>query len=403
MLYTLTGRAVPDNYTANHKCKSGFFKRAIIQETAFQVGNGVSFQNDRTKEKLGHNFDTVLYKAVKTALVQSVAFGFFNLDHVEVYPLTEFVPLLDEENGALMAGVRFWQVGTDKPLRFTLFEVDGYTDYIRGGDGVAKVLKGKRPYKEIVRFSVIDGVEIYDGGNYPSFPIVPLWGNFNRQSELIGKREQIDCYDLIKSGFANDLDDASMIYWTLTNTGGMDDVDLAKFIERMKVVRAAVVDGDDGAKAEAHTIDVPYESRKEYLAILRKDMYDDFMMLDVESIAAGAVTATQIKAAYEPLSEKCDELEMCLVDFITGLLALIGVDDTPTFERSMISNQTEQTNMVLAAAEYLDEETVLRKLPFLTADEIEGILKRKDAEEMERFKMEPQENEPFGNNEQLEE
>ncbi len=376
---------------------------AVTQETAFQVGNGISFQQKSTKRRLGKDFDTVLYKAVRATLVQGTVFGFFNLDHIEVFKLTEFVPLLDEENGALMAGVRFWQISADKPLRFTLFEVDGYTDYTRGSDGVAKVLRGKRPYKEIVRFSVVDGVEIYDGGNYPSFPIVPLYANLDRQSALVGMREQIDCYDLIKSGFANDLDDASMIYWTLTNTGGMDDVDLAKFIERMKVVRAAVVDGDDGARAEAHTINVPYESRKEYLTILRKDMYRDLMMLDVDSIAAGAVTATQIRAAYEPLNEKCKELGMCIKSFIAGVLDLIGVEDTFEFDLSMISNQTEQTNMVLAAAEYLDEETVLRKLPFLTADEIEGILKRKDAEEMERFKVEPQGNEPFGNNEQLEE
>ena len=33
----------------------------------------------------------------------------------------------------------------------------------------------------------------------------------------------------------------------------------------------------------------------------------------------------------------------------------------------------------------LDDETVLRKLPFLTEDEIEGILQRKGAEEIDRF------------------
>ena len=27
LLYTLSGNAVPDNYTANHKCASGFFKK----------------------------------------------------------------------------------------------------------------------------------------------------------------------------------------------------------------------------------------------------------------------------------------------------------------------------------------------------------------------------------------
>ena len=60
------------------------------------------------------------------------------------------------------------------------------------------------------------------------------------KAELNTIRTQIDAYDLIKSGFANDLDDVSAIYWTLSNTGGMDDVDLAQFVERMKTVKALV-------------------------------------------------------------------------------------------------------------------------------------------------------------------
>lgn len=393
LLYTLTGKAVPDNYSANHKCASGFFKRFVTQEAAYLLGNGITFENEATKDKLGKNIDSVLYKAAKSALVEAVSFGFYNKDHVEMYSLTEFVPLYDEENGALMAGVRFWQIDNTKPMRATLFETDGYTDYIRRKDEDMKVLNKKRTYIQVVKSSEADGEEIYDGKNYPSFPIVPLWANPEKQSELVGKREQIDCYDLIKSGFANDLDDASMIYWTITNAGGMDDIDLAKFIERMKVVRAATVDGDEGVKAEAHTLDVPYQSREAYLARLEKDLYKDAMALDTEQIAAGNVTATQIEAAYEPLNQKTDEFELCIHEFINGILDVAGIDDVATFKRSQIVNRAEETNMILLAAEYLDDETILRKLPFLTEDEIEGILQRKGAEEIDRYAQLEKENE----------
>ena len=389
LLYTLTGKAVPDNYSANHKCKSGFFKRFVTQEAAYLLGNGITFEGENTKDKLGKDIDSVLYKGAKSALIQAVSFGFYNKDHIEMYNLTEFVPLYDEENGALMSGIRFWQIDDSKPLRATLFEVDGYTDYIKRKNDDIEVLKDKRSYIQIVKSSEADGEVIFDGKNYPSFPIVPLWANPEKQSELVGKREQIDCYDLIKSGFANDLDDASMIYWTITNAGGMDDVSLAKFIERMKVVRAAVVDGDEGTKAEAHTLDVPYQSREAYLSRLEKDLYKDSMALDTEQIAAGNVTATQIEAAYEPLNEKTDEFELCLHEFINGILAVAGIEDTATFKRSQIVNRSEETTMILQAAEYLDDETILRKLPFLTEDEVEGVLQRKDAEEVDRYGDEP--------------
>lgn len=387
LLYTITGRAVPDNYSANHKCASGFFKRFVTQEAAYLLGNGVSFENDGTKDKLGNNIDSVLYKSAKSALIQGVSFGFYNKDHIEMYDFTEFVPLYDEENGALMAGVRFWQIDDTKPLRATLFEVNGYTDYIKRRGEDITVMHDKRPYIQFIKTSEIDGEVVYDGQNYPAFPIVPLWANPEKQSELVGKREQIDCYDLIKSGFANDLDDASIIYWTITNAGGMGDIDLARFLERMKTVRAAVLDGsDEGSRVEAHTLDVPYQSREAYLARLEKDLYKDCMALDTEQIAAGQVTATQIEAAYEPLNEKADEFELCLHEFINGILAIAGIEDVATFKRSQIVNRNEETQMILSAADYLDDETVLRKLPFLTEDEIEGILKRKDSEEIDRYR-----------------
>lgn len=386
LLYDLEGRAVPDNYTANHKCASNFFFRFVTQEVSYLLGNGADFENKETKARLGEGFDTKLYLMGKKALVQGVAYGFYNLDHIDVFELVEFVPLLDEEDGAIKAGIRFWQSAANKPLRAVLYELDGYTEYIRRKGEIMEIYSEKRAYRQKIVRSDIDGERIYDGENYPTFPIVPLWGNLKHQSELVGQRENIDAYDLIKSGFANDLDDASLIYWTLENCGGMDDIDLAKFIERMKRVKAAIVDGGEGAKATAHTMDVPYESRETYLTRLRDDLYEDAMALNTAQIAAGSITATQILAAYEPLDQKCDEFEYCVLDFIAGILAVAGiVPDVPTFKRSRIVNRQEETDIVLAAAEYLDEETVLRKLPFLTTDEVDDILKRRDAESSARF------------------
>lgn len=386
LLYTLSGQAVPDNFTANYKLASNFFNRFITQENQYLLGNGVTLEKESNKEKLGKDFDIKLQANGRNALVQGVSFGFWNFDHLEVFKLTEFVPLYDEETGALMAGVRFWQVDADKPLRATLYEMDGYTEYIQIKNKPLTVRQEKRTYRQIVRQSAADGMEIVPGDNYPSFPIVPLWGNVHHQSELVGLRESIDCYDLIKSGFANDLDDASAIYWTLENSGGMDDVDLAKFVERMKTIKAAVV-AQDGAKAEAHTIEVPYASRVAYLERLEQDMYRDFQALDINSLSAAAKTATEINAAYQPLDNKVDQYEYCVIDFLQKIFAIAGIEDTPTFKRSRITNQMERTQMVLMAAQYLDDETILNKLDWLTPEEVEKALDRRDEKDMERIGM----------------
>lgn len=385
LLYTVSGKAVPDNYSANYKLCSNFFDRFVTQENQYLLGNGMTLENQSNKDKLGADFDQRLQSAGRDAIVQGVSFGFWNFDHMESFKLTEFVPLYDEETGALKSGIRFWQIDDNKPLRATLFELDGYTDYIKKKNGNIEVLNQKRTYKQIVSQSGIDGTQIRDGGNYPSFPIIPLWGSPLKQSALVGMKHSIDAYDLIKSGFANDLDDASMIYWTLENAGGMDDIDLARFVERMKTVRAAVIDGDAGAKAEAHTMEVPYQSRVAYLERLENDLYNDFQALNVKSLQGGQKTATEIYAAYQPFDNKVDQYEYCVFDFLKELFKLVGIKDNPTFKRSRIVNQLEETQMVLLASNYLDDETILKHLPWLLPEEIDEILKRKAADDLDRL------------------
>lgn len=383
LLYTLNGKVIPDNYSPNYKLRSNFFANFITQETQYLLGNGVTLKKEENKAKLGAGFDTRLQDAAHDALVGGVSYGFWNLDHLEVFDVTEFVPLLDEENGALRSGIRFWQVCTSKPLRATLFEPDGFTQFIRRSGEEMMILEPKRGYVSVEATSEIDGTELLAYQNYPGFPIIPMYGNRAKQSELVGQREAIDCYDLIKSGFANTVDDASVIYWTISNAGGMDEIDMVRFKESMRRIGVGLVD-DDGAKAEAHTLTIPVEAREALLSRISDDLYRDFQMLDVTKLQGGQKTATEITAAYQPMDNKVDQFEYCVIDFLQALFKIVGIEDDPSFTRSKVTNQLEQTQMVLLAANYLDDETILNKLPWLTQEEVSEILKRKAAEDIER-------------------
>lgn len=383
LLYTLNGKVIPDNYSPNYKLRSNFFANFITQETQYLLGNGVTLKKEENKAKLGAGFDTRLQDAAHDALVGGVSYGFWNLDHLEVFDVTEFVPLLDEENGALRSGIRFWQVCTSKPLRATLFEPDGFTQYIRRSGEEMMILEPKRGYVAVEATSEIDGTELLAYQNYPGFPIIPMYGNRAKQSELVGQREAIDCYDLIKSGFANTVDDASVIYWTISNAGGMDEIGMARFKESMRRIGVGLVD-DDGAKAEAHTLTIPVEAREALLSRISDDLYRDFQMLDVTKLQGGQKTATEINAAYQSMDNKVDQFEYCVIDFLQALFKIVGIEDDPSFTRSKVTNQLEQTQMVLLAANYLDDETILNKLPWLTQEEVAEILKRKAAEDIER-------------------
>lgn len=388
-LTDVLGRKVPDMFSANYKLKTGMFRRFVIQQTQYVLSNGVTFENEKTKEKLGSDFDYQIQKAAKKALVDGVSFCFWNYDHVEVFGLADtskepgFVPLYDEDNGSLRAGIRYWSSATKETNRYTLYELDGYTEYIKRKDEDAEVLKDKQKYIKTTKSTKAGGVEAEAGENYPGFPIVPMYANDVRESEIVGLREALDCYDLIKSGFANNIEQATEIFWLIKNAGGMDDIDLTQFLERMRAVKAANL--PDGVEADAHTMTIPTEAREKMLALLKNDLYEDAQIVDVKALSAGSKTATEIRAAYQPMDDKCGDFEYEIRECIRKLFELIGIDDEPSFKWNRIANQTEETQMVLSAANYLDDEAVLKHLPWLTPEEVDEILARNDAENAARL------------------
>lgn len=387
IIYDFQGRAHRDMYTANHKIASKFFGLVVDQEVSYLLGNGISFTDKTTKEKLCPCFDEDMQDAAREALISGQAFVFWNLDHTQVFTSEEFVPLYDEENGALMAGIRFWQVAENKPLRATLYEIDGYTEYVKPNSSDMTVQRKKRPYKLKIQYSEVDGAEIYAGENYPGFPIVPLRNGKKAQSEMQGRRNTVDALDLASSNMVNNVDEGNLIYWVLTNCGGMDEVDDAQFVERLKTTHVAHADGDEGAKATPQSIEAPYAGTQQTIDMLTKRLYDDFQAFDSAAVSASNQTATAIKASYVPLDLKTDKFEAYVTRCIKGILAVAGIDDTPTYTRNKIINAQEEMQTLLLGAAYYDDEYITKKALTLLgdADQYEGLMRRKAAEGIDRI------------------
>lgn len=403
-IFTSTGAEVQDFTAANNRIASNFFHRLNTQRVMYSLGNGVSFSQhketrrgadgievtvDVTKDTLGDDFDTALKSVAYDALIHGVAFGYWDYDRLYVFPLTEFVPLWDEETGALRAGIRFWQLDPQKPMTAVFYEEDGFTKFRgrrHGGIMDFDEIQPKTGYKQRVVVSEADGAQVVGFENYGVLPIVPMWGSRLKQSTLIGMQRSIDSYDLIRSGFANDLTDCAQIYWILSNCGGMTEPELARFRDRLKVQHIAVADTDN-SDVTPYTQEIPFQARQTYLEGIKAGIYEDFGGLDVHTIAAGA-TNDHIDAAYQPLDENADDFEYQIIQFVRQVLALIGIDDTPVFKRNRISNQMEQVNMVMMEAQYLDDETVLQKLPNISVDEVPTILARRTLNNAARFTLE---------------
>jgi hypothetical protein len=392
-LYSAAGVQKQDDISSNNKIASNFFNRLNTQRCMYSLGGGISFidpkeaskgKRDTTKERLGKHFDHTLKEAGYHALIHGRSYLFWDMDSVYEFTMTEFVPLEDENDGSLRAGIRFWQLNQSKPLNVVLYEEDGYTKYRSGKDGRLEEVQPKRAYKVTYHYTDAGDTVSIDEENYIRLPVVRMYASRLKQSTLVGMRAAIDAYDLIKSGFANDVMDCAEVYWIVENYGGMDQKDLAQFLDRIKLNHIANADTQSGGAVRPYTQDIPYNARQAALAELRSGLYEGFGALDVHVISAGA-TNDHIDAAYQPLDENASDFEHWVSDAIVQLLELQGIEDTPVFRRNKISNQPEQVSMLVQEAEWLDSGTVVRKMPNLTPEEAEAAIEARRQEDMERM------------------
>lgn len=390
LIYDAAGNAVKDIWSANHKLSSRFFGFAVDQLASYLLGNGVTFGKESTKKRLGKDFDQQMFDLSVYAQAGGVSYGFFNLDHVEKYKATEFVPLEDAENGALMAGVRFWQVGDPsdrRPLRATLFEMDGYTEYIQRYGQDITLLKPKRPYVGRVSTTEIFGAEPIEGRNYPGFPVVPWKNNDEEKSELVGKRTTLDAYDLAVSNMVNNVSEGNLVYWVLQNCAGMDEVADAEFLRQVLSTHVVHPDGGSDSTAEPHTIEAPFQGTQATVEMLRKKLFADFQAFDSEAVSAGNQTATAIKACYEALDLKANKHENQATRFVRGILQVAGIDDEPTYTRSRIANVSEEIQNIILAQDNLPREYLVKKIVTLLgdADLYDEVMGQLEDEEMRRM------------------
>lgn len=396
----IAGRSMRDPFSATHRGASNFYHIFTSQLVQYLLANGIIWQNKDTETRLGYKFSNTLARLAKSALDGSVAYGYFNLDHLEVLPVYSrtspcFCPVNDNETGLLRSGIGFWRYDDRSPLHATLYTEDGITEYLfssKSGTVIgdewqrlddATYYKPRKPYQNVNIKIPATGEEINDGANYSTLPIIPLYANYQHQSEIVSLREKIDAYDFILNGFADDLDNAQL-YWIIRGAGGMDDPSLAEFLDRLRTVGAAAP--EDGQDVQAITVNIPVEARERLLDRLEAQLYKDAQAFNPNDVKSGSTVTAQIDAAYEPMNLKANELEYCILDFVYALLDMLGIKDEPTFTRDKLSNTDDKIRTLVTAAPYLSKEYMTEKILLVLGDgdKTKEVIKQMDAEEMSR-------------------
>lgn len=365
----------------------GFFSLFVVQENQHLLGNGVTLSDEAQKQRLGIGFDTALSALGEKALIQGVSYGFWNVDHLEVLPAavdkqSGCVALLDEMTGEPGAAIQFWRLNDSKPLYARTFETDGWTLYREEKDGL-KPMEGRTAYRRDI---LVDGFgqQVVGTRNYGVLPIFPLYANPEKTSELKrGIKKKIDLYDSIMSDFGDNLERTNDIYWVINNFGGTSE-DIIGMLAEISRIKATYTEASAGgqATAEPHTIEVPYQARKTALDLLHRALYEEAMALDMDALTGGSLTNVAIKTAMTNLNLKCDRFEWQCFAFVQRLLGLLGIEtEKIAFNRRSIANDSEIVNDIYTMRTDLDRETALKLNPYISQDDIPGILENLAAEE----------------------
>ncbi len=394
---------IEDPYKANNKLASGYYKLLVDQKVQYilgkspnirtidavakvaaETGPGVASASIDVDKLLGRDFLRVLRRCAKDAAMKCIGWAQPYVDQAGAFrlmriPPEQCIPVYDEADADLLLSViRFYPVtvnGKDgRPVsgvRAEVWTAQDVTVYLRvEGEQDFAVEQPTRPH---MTQSVTYGqrVEEQTGRSWGRVPLVPLYNNDDRHSDLKGVRRYIDAYDAVESDFANNLADIQDVFWVLK---GYDGQNMNTFLDEVRKYKTLKVSEEGDARAE--TVQIPTEARQALLDRLNDDIFKFGRGMDPSKTGDGNITNIVIKARYSNLDLKASEFEAqlddfvaVLVDFLNIYLGLYGKQPVPEYEvvfnRSQIINETELLGANAGQQGSISEETRLSHHPWV--------------------------------------
>lgn len=403
IIYDMQGAAHKDIISPNNKIRNGYFPLIIDEAVSHLLTNGISFSNPKNKDKLGKDFDDVTKRIYCEALICGCSYGYFNGEKTIKLPYLQTIQIIDDYSGALRACIFFSQINYDKPLMVTLYEKDGFTEYVQENGKTMEIKANKKPYSYSVLSNIAEG-DYYQWTEeqISDLPIIPMYAP-KKQSMIIGSLDILVALDLMASQLVNNVSQSELVYWVLKNYGGMDDIADANFI--VNLIKTHIIHVNDDGSAEPHQIQVPFEANNAAFARLKAQLFENMRGVNHEVMDAGNLTATAINSAYSRLRNFSGLAESDVFEYIRGVERLANIDEDEVFtvEYNETINATEAIQNTIASAQWLGEQATTEKLVMLNGlgDKLEEIQKQKAAEQLAQFQLLAAQNNAQGGSEPL--
>ncbi|MBD5550468.1 MAG: phage portal protein [Lachnospiraceae bacterium] len=394
------GNLKEDTMRSNVKISHPFFTELVDQEVQYMLsgeGNFIKSDDPDLQNLMDIYFDDSFWSEVYETLTGCVSKGFdymyayytsderIGFQHADSMGVIE-VPAKDADDDE--EHVIYWYIdriekGKRVVKRIQVWDKKETYYYVQINDG--RIVEDKQeplnPRPHIV-------TENEKGEKFSSsFNFIPFFRLDNGSKQFSGLKpikNLIDDYDLMACSLSNNLQDFTDAIYVVSGFQGENLDELMHNIKTKKHIGTS----PDG-KLDIKTVDIPHEARRVKLELDEKNIYRFGMGFNSAQIGDGNITNIVIKSRYALLDLKCNKLEIRLKEFLKKIIKVV-LDEINTknsteyqmkdvwfdFQREVITNaqdnaqielldaqkQGQQINNILAAANMLDDETVIKAI-----------------------------------------
>lgn len=387
---------VKNPFVSNNRIPYGIFADIVNQKVNTLLDEAPMITGHEFESKFKKQLGFALKKAGIEASICKKAFIFQAFDgKMIVFDSANCIPFYDDTTGALRAFIRYWQIdsafGGDHITMVEMYEEDGLTAFSKKNTSQPIVEKPKTAYSYKVRGSAVETqTEIMPLGR---LPIVEFKNNDDNKSDLTSSlRAKIDAIDLVQSGFVNNIEDFSDIFWVVkTANGAMDSDYYEDFIANINKTKRIFAE-----QATPEQFQIPHEARSRLVEIFKQEIVEESGVIDTQSLTATALTTVAIKASTMKLRQRVSDFEWQAHNATEELVLLyqayngLQFDFEITFTELLIDNDTELLDNMVKAQDLMsiDDKLAILKRVGLIAD-IEETKKALEEESSYKLADEP--------------
>lgn len=395
-------RMIENKFVANNKISYNKYHDIVSQKvnTLLNEPPVVSgLEDEAFVKELGYSLKDASVKASNGGSA-FIYCGFNNT--LNVFETENCIPFYDDENKDIIkAFIRFWDVKSflniDKVIRYVeVYEEDGMTIFKSEDLSNYDISTPKQAYRFKIKRDIFETQK--EDIPLSGIPIVELKNNEGKFNDLTPTiKSKIDMIDILNSGFANNIEDFTEMYWIVKNGAGLTTDELEDFVASINMTKKVILEGDNTNSLDVETkqIDIPVEARRTFTEELKTELVDESGIIDTAQLTGSSLTTTAIKASTMKLRQRVSDFEWFVYRACKSILKLyneynnLNNEYEIDFIKLLVDNDSEIVSNAVMVKDSISQRSYLNLLKRANIiDNVDEEIKEMEREQKDKYTIE---------------